>query len=73
MTVWMSGVRIQGGQVIGSSDDLGAYATSQRHMPENFSATIYEALGIPRDSHWVDFDGRPHEIYRGQPMSVLYG
>jgi len=41
-------------------------------MPENFSATIYEALGLPKDAHWVDFDGRPHEIYRGQPMSVLY-
>ena len=64
---------MQGGQVIGSSDNLGAYATSQRYMPENFSATIYEALGIPKDAHWVDLDGRPHEIYRGQPMSVLYG
>ena len=41
-------------------------------MPENFSATIYDALGIPRDSHWVDFDGRPHAIFRGQPMSSLY-
>ena len=72
-TALFAGGGVQGGQVIGSSDDLGAYPTSQRYMPENFSATIYEALGIPRDSHWVDFDGRPHEIYRGQPMSVLYG
>ena len=72
-TALFAGGGVRGGQVIGSSDDLGAYATSQRYMPENFSATIYEALGIPRDSHWVDFDGRPHEIYRGQPMSVLYG
>ena len=72
-TALFAGGGVQGGQVIGSSDDLGAYATSQRYMPENFSATIYEALGIPRDSHWVDFDGRPHEIYRGQPMSALYG
>ena len=72
-TALFAGGGVQGGQVIGSSDDLGAYATSQRYMPENFSATIYDALGIPQDAHWVDFDGRPHEIYRGQPMSVLYG
>jgi len=72
-TALFAGGGVQGGQVIGSSDDLGAYATSQRYMPENFSATIYEALGIPNNAHWVDIDGRPHEIYRGQPMSVLYG
>ncbi len=72
-TALFAGGGVEGGQVIGSSDNLGAYATSARYMPENFSATIYEALGIPFDAHWTDFDGRPHEVYRGQPMSVLYG
>lgn len=71
-TALFAGAGVRGGQVIGKSDNLGAYAVSERYMPENFSATIYDALGIPRDSHWVDFDGRPHAIFRGQPMSSLY-
>ena len=72
-TALFAGAGVQGGQVIGKSDNLGAYAVSERYMPENFSATIYDALGIPHDSHWVDFDGRPHEIFRGRPISALYG
>ncbi|MDP7276008.1 MAG: DUF1501 domain-containing protein [Planctomycetaceae bacterium] len=72
-TALFAGGGVQGGQVIGQSDDLGAYSVSQRYMPENFSATIYDALGIPRDDHWTDLDRRVHEIYRGQPISALYG
>ena len=71
-TALFAGGGVKGGQVIGQSDKLGAYAVSERYMPENFSATIYDALGIEHDAHWVDFDGRPHQVYRGQPIEALF-
>ena len=40
-------------------------------MTENVAATLYDTLGIPLDAGWVDFDGRPHEIYRAAPISGL--
>ena len=35
-------------------------------------ATIFDALGIPKDAHWVGTDGRPHEIYHGARIEQLY-
>ena len=27
--------------------------------------------GIPHDTYWHDFDGRPHELYRSEPIAGL--
>ena len=69
-TMMFAGSGVRGGNVIGSTDRLGAYVKSDKVFPENFSATIYDKLGIPHDSHWVDLDGRPHHIYRGRPIQL---
>jgi len=71
MTMLFAGGGVRGGTVVGASDNLGAYPISEKQTPENFSATIYQALGIPRNAIWKDMDGRPHEIYRGKPISAL--
>lgn len=70
-SVFFAGGGVQGGRVIGSSDKIGAYPASDPQKPENMAATIYEALGIPREAQWRDDVGRPNHIYYGDPISGL--
>jgi hypothetical protein len=70
-TVWFAGGGIQGGNVIGKSDAKGAYPAEQPVKPENFAATIYDALGIPATAAWHDSENRPHQIYHGEPIHGL--
>ncbi len=67
----LAGGGIQGGRVIGSSDKNGGYPASDAQTPENLAATIYEALGLPRETIWKDFTGRPHTLYMGSPIRGL--
>ncbi len=71
MTVLFAGGGVRGGPVIGSTDKIAAYPTSDRQTPENVAATIYETLGIPRSTVWNDTDGRPFELYRGDAIAGL--
>jgi hypothetical protein len=50
---------------------MAAYPVSERQTPENLAATIYHALGIPRKVTWREVGGRPHEIYRADPIPGL--
>lgn len=70
-SVWFAGGGVQGGQVIGATDALGAYPSRQPVTPENFAATIYHALGIPSTAVWHDAQDRPHPIYHGTPIVGL--
>ena len=70
-TVMLAGAGITGGTVIGSSDKLGAYPTSDPQKPENLAATIYHALGLPSTTAWYDDLGRPHGIYHGTSIPGL--
>ena len=67
----IAGGGVQGGRVIGATDPHGAYPINDPQTPENFAATIYETLGIPRDAHFADPEGRPYPIYHAGPMSGL--
>lgn len=71
MSLLMAGAGVQGGRVIGATDNIAAQPIRDRYTPENLAATIYQTLGIPRHAEWTDFDGRPHELYRGEPISGL--
>ena len=70
-TVLFAGGGVQGGQTIGASDGHAAQPIADRQTPENLSATIFQAIGIPRDATWKDVDGRPHAIYRANPIPGL--
>ena len=72
-TVMFFGGGVKGGNVIGASDRTGSEVVSDRQTPENLAATIYEALGIPREGTWNDVEGRPHHIYRSNAIKGLYG
>ena len=61
---------MKGGRVLGSSDKTGGYPTNDPQTPENFAATIYSALGLPKTAAWVDAENRPHHLYHADPMPV---
>jgi hypothetical protein len=70
-SILLAGGGIQGGRVIGETDKIGGYPISDAQTPENFAATLYEALGLPRETIWKDFTGRPHTLYMGSPIGGL--
>jgi uncharacterized protein (DUF1501 family) len=69
-SVFLAGGGVRGGKVVGSSDKTGGYPATDPQTPENFAATIYSALGLPKTTAWQDVEGRPHHLYHGDPMPV---
>jgi hypothetical protein len=72
-TVWFAGGGVNGGTVIGSTDKNGAFPAANPQTPENMAATIYQALGIPRELAWHDHANRPHFVYHADPIAGLMG
>ena len=70
-TVLLAGGGVRGGTVIGSSDRVGGHPASDPQTPENLAATIYQALGIPKDTIWHDLQNRPMPVYHGDPIAGL--
>ncbi|MAT14119.1 MAG: hypothetical protein CMJ46_02485 [Planctomyces sp.] len=70
-TVLFAGGGASGGQIIGASDKHGGYPTADPQTPENFAATIYNALGLPPTAAWHDETDRPHHIYNADPIPGL--
>jgi hypothetical protein len=71
-SVLVAGGGTGGGRVVGSSDKIGGHPASDPHRPEDLAATIYQALGIPRDAAWHDPQGRPQAVYQGEPIAGLF-
>ena len=70
-SVFFAGGGVRGGNVVGKSDAHGGYPAEKPMKPENFAATIYDALGIPATAAWKDAQDRPHHIYQGEPIAGL--
>jgi hypothetical protein len=70
-TVFFAGGGVQGGTVIGATDKNGAFPSADPQSPDNLGATIYSALGIPRELAWHDHADRPHFIYHADPIPGL--
>jgi uncharacterized protein DUF1501 len=70
-TVFFAGGGVRGGNVIGSTDKIGAYPAANPQKPDNMAATIYQALGIPRELAWHDSSNRPHFVYHADPIPGL--
>ncbi|MEZ6088587.1 MAG: DUF1501 domain-containing protein [Pirellulaceae bacterium] len=70
-SVFLAGGGIQGGRIVGSSDSHGGWPKDDPQTPENFAATIYSALGLPRSAHWYDLLDRPMPVYHGDPFPGL--
>ena len=70
-TALFAGAGVRGGTILGATDNLAAYVTDNLQTPENIAATIFDTLGVPHDTNWHDFDGRPYELYRADPIAGL--
>ncbi|HEY1068660.1 MAG TPA: DUF1501 domain-containing protein [Pirellulales bacterium] len=67
-SVLLAGGGVPGGVVVGSSDAIGGQPAAHPQTPENLAATIYGALGLPRDAHWYEPNGRPNFVYHADPI-----
>lgn len=69
-SVVLAGAGIRGGQVYGSSDRIGAHPHDRACGPNDLHATIFNALGIPLDTHLTDNLGRPLAMTDGRPLPL---
>jgi hypothetical protein len=68
----LAGCGIRGGAVYGASDKIGASVRKDPVRPQDLGATIYHALGVPRDL-LVGKDGFTRPISSGRPLFELFG
>lgn len=67
-----AGAGVQGGKVIGRSDEIGAYPDSAAFSPDDLGATVYSALGIEPHSVVRDRLNRPVHLNQGAVIEQLY-
>jgi len=68
----LAGAGIRGGMVYGESDKIGAYVKDKPVKPEDMSATIFHALGVPFESR-VTKDGLSKPLSTGEPIKEIFG
>jgi uncharacterized protein (DUF1501 family) len=72
-SIVLAGGGVRGGQVVGESDEIGAYPISRPVTPADLHATVFAALGF--DPHAVTYnspDGRPIPLSEGEPIGELF-
>ena len=73
-SVLVSGGGLRMGQVVGSTDERGAYPKDRSLAPEDLWATVYRHLGIDPAKTLRDAVGRPMPILPGgRPIKELVG
>lgn len=68
----LAGGGIRGGMVYGESDKIGAYVKDKPVRPQDLSATVFHALGVPYESR-LTRDGVSRPLSTGQPILDLFG
>lgn len=73
-TVSFAGGGVQGGRVVGKSDEIGAYPAENPVAPSNVVATIYESLGIDLETHLPGPQSRPYPVvdFGVNPIKELF-
>jgi uncharacterized protein (DUF1501 family) len=73
-SVLMAGGGIVGGQIIGSSDEIGAHPKDRPITPAEIVATVYERLGIPPDHEIAGPAGEPLRLlpHGSEPIRELF-
>ncbi len=68
----LAGGPVQGGRVVGSSDEVGAFPKDNPKDPQDVLATIYRHLGVDTQKHYLDHSGRPIiTLPFGKPIAEL--
>jgi hypothetical protein len=70
-SILLAGGGVQGGQVYGSSDRLGAYPETNPVTPADLAATIFDRFGISPATEIHDTTGRPWKVSGGSVVPVL--
>lgn len=70
-SIALAGGGIRGGTVYGASDEVGGYPKSGRVAPEDLTATMMHCLGFAPETEFLDRQGRPHAISRGQVIHSI--
>jgi hypothetical protein len=69
----LAGGGIQGGRVVGSSDDKGGEPRDNPKTPQDVLATIYRHLGVNTSIYYPDHSGRPIQVLpSGKPIDELF-
>jgi Protein of unknown function (DUF1501) len=73
-TISMAGGGVRGGQVIGASDEIGAYPKDRPIPAGQVAATILHGLGIPLDTDLPGPQGRPIRVidHGLEPIAELF-
>jgi hypothetical protein len=69
---FFAGAGVRGGQMIGRSDDIGAYPVTTAYSPEDVGATVYKLLGIAPEAEVHDRLGRPSRLNSGNVIRSLF-
>lgn len=67
-----AGAGVQGGQVIGKSDKIGAYPLTTPYLPDDVGATVLQLLGVDPAAEIRDRQGRPMQLNQGTVMEALF-
>lgn len=67
-----AGAGVQGGQVIGRSDETGSYPVTRAYSPNDVGATVYHLLGLPAEVHVRNRLGRAVRLNRGEVIEPLF-
>jgi hypothetical protein len=68
----LAGGGVRGGQVYGESDKTGSSVKDSPVRPQDLSATIYHALGVPLDPR-LGKDGVSQPLTKRTPLVELFG
>jgi uncharacterized protein (DUF1501 family) len=73
-TCYFAGGGVQGGRVVGRSDDKGAYPAERPASPADVVATIYKSLGVDLDTDLPGPQGRPFSVVdtSAKPLTELF-
>lgn len=73
-TILMAGGGVQGGRVVGASDEIGAYPKDRPVSPAEVAATVYHALGVNLEHELPGPQGRPIPVvdYGVKPIMELF-
>ena len=73
-SIYFAGGGVQGGRVIGRSDDKGAYPVERPVSPADVVATIYKSLGVDPHTDLPGPQGRPFPVadFHAKPITELF-
>lgn len=68
----LAGGGIQGGRVIGKSNEDAGHPDGEGFFPNDIAATIFHAMGIKSSTELHDYEGRPFYVNDGTPITRLF-